>query len=72
MMTAIKYSTSWLYREGDKTVRRTLSSYTLAPCIEAARLIDSNPYTSDVEVLEVDTGKSIDWKGKIGRVLYEG
>ena len=72
MMTAVKYCVVWCYREGEKTVRRTLHSYEQTACIEAARLLNGNPYTSDIEVLETDTGRSIDWTAPgIGRVLHE-
>lgn len=72
MKTSVKYCVAWCYREGEATVRRTLHSYKLAPCIEAARLLFGNPYVSDIEVLETDTGKAMDWAvPSTGRVLYD-
>lgn len=70
MLTAMRYAVSWVYREDDKSVRRTLYHNTEIPCIEAARLISNNPYSSDVEVTEVDSGKAVEWKAPgIGRVI---
>ncbi len=69
-MTAHRFSVSWSYREGERIVRRTLHNYNVDPCIEAARLINNNPYSSDVEVLNVDSGERVDWSASIGRVLY--
>lgn len=70
MMTSSKYCVVWCYREGDTAVRRTLHSATVDGCIEAARLISNNVYAFEIQVLESDTGKSIDWEQRqIGRVL---
>ena len=71
MLTAVKYCVVWSYREGDLAVRRTLYSASPRPCIEAARIISGNPYTFDVEVLEVDTGKKLSWEFPIGHVLFD-
>jgi hypothetical protein len=73
MITEICYSVFWSYREGDKSVCRRLSSYSVEPCIEAARLIDGNPYSSDIKVIELETARSIDWKAPgNGQVLCVG
>lgn len=79
MMTAVRFAVTWCFREGyfdeaagkhvDKAVRRTLYHHTETPCIEAARLISFNPYSFDVEVTEVDTGKQIEWQAGVGRVV---
>ena len=70
MLTSAKFSVSWVYREGDDMIRRFLSSPKAEPCIEAARLMNANPYVSDVEVLEIDTGSVVDWAAPgIGKVL---
>lgn len=73
MMTSSKYAVMWTYREGDTAVCRALHSSQLEPCIEAARLISSNPYASEINVVESDTGKLMDWgASEIGRVVNRG
>jgi hypothetical protein len=62
MLTAVKHCVSWCYREDARAIRRTLHSYHVGPCVEAARIISGNPHTFDIEVIETDTGKVIDWK----------
>jgi len=70
MMTASKYCVVWCYREGDRTVRRTLHSAQVEPCVEAARLINGNPFAFEVEVLESDSGKRVEWEAsEIGRIV---
>lgn len=72
MITSTKYCVLWAYRAGDEHVRRQLHSAKLEPCIEAARLMNGNPYVMDVQVLETDTGKSMDWQPeRIGQVIYK-
>lgn len=72
MMTSAKYAVSWCYDEMRQQVRRTLYHSTVTPCVEAARLIANSPYAFDIEVLEVDTGKSINWAApSIGAVLHQ-
>jgi hypothetical protein len=72
MMTSARFSVSWCYREGEKSIRRTLYHSKIDGCIEAARLISGNPYAFDVDVREVDTGKCIDWTTpQIGSVIYQ-
>lgn len=60
-MTLVKYSLTWTYHEGDKSVRRTLLSFKSSACIEAARVLNGNPYCSEIEVHEVDSEKLVDW-----------
>lgn len=70
MMTSAKYCVVWCYREADCSVRRVLYHSSPEPCIEAARLIWGNPFAFNIEVLECDTGKAVDWKAPgIGRIL---
>jgi hypothetical protein len=70
MMTSVRYSVSWCYREGGKTVRRIFYSAKTKPCVEAGRLIDDNPFAFDIEVIEADTGRMVEWKApSIGTVL---
>lgn len=72
MMTAVHFHLTWRYRHGDKHVRRGLFSSESMPCIEAARLLSSNPYTYDIEVHDVDTGRAVNWSPPgIGRVLVD-
>ncbi len=72
----MKYYVSWRYREGDSSlesgeilVHRALFSNCVEPCIEAARLIQCNPYTFDVAVINSDTNEPVEWCAKIGRVI---
>lgn len=69
MMTSVKFAVTWCFREADLSIRRTLYHHNVESCIEAARLISFNPYSFDVEVTEVDTGKQIEWKAGVGRVM---
>jgi hypothetical protein len=61
MMTSSKYCVAWCYTDGHRSIRRTLHSSTSEACIEAARLFNGNPYVFDIEVLETDSGKRIEW-----------
>lgn len=70
MVVDVKYAVTWTYREGAEPVYRELYQFTREPCIEAARLIFSSPYSSDIKVLEVDTGISVPWEAsRIGEVV---
>lgn len=70
MLTSNRFAVSWLYQERDRMVRRHLYNYTAEPCIEAARIISGNPYASEIEVREVDTGKEVSWESaQVGEVL---
>lgn len=62
MLTAARFALCWCYREGARSVRRTLSSYNAEPCIEAARLLAGNPYAFDIEVRQINTGQPIAWE----------
>lgn len=64
MITATKFAVSWVYEESGTVVRRTLHSTNAVACIECARLLNQHPFVSQIEVLESDTGKSVDWKPK--------
>ena len=64
MITATKFAVSWVYEESGTSVRRILHSTSAVACIECARLLNHHPFVSQIEVLESDTGKSVDWKPK--------
>jgi len=57
-----RYGVSWVFRCGDRVVRRHLFSDKVETCIEGARIIAQNPNSSEVEVAEVSTGAPVDWR----------
>jgi hypothetical protein len=70
-MTTPTYQVSWSFREGDTTVRRGLRMDHVAPCVEAARILDGNPYVSEIEVYDLVGDRTVEWAGDgSGRILY--
>jgi hypothetical protein len=72
MLTSSKFYVTWCYTDGKNSIRRALHSTKIEPCIEAARLINGNPYASEIGVFGSDSGEEFDWKAPgIGVVLVE-
>lgn len=70
-MTTSKFYVTWCYTDGKNSIRRALHSTKVEPCIEAARLINGNPYAFEIGVFESDSGKEVNWEAGIGIVLTE-